>query len=423
MSPRRTLLLVIAMPIAITITALSALTGHSLLGSNTAAGSETSVSTIASSEWELVIDGFVESPLALTLDDLMAMPPTTVYTRLYCVGVPTTPLEVGNWTGVRLGFLLQQAGVSPEAIKVALFASDGFTSDLSLTTAMRDDVILAYEKDGQPLAQTVRMVIPGKWGYKWIKSVTHIELVNYDFLGSYESRGYSDEADFPDGDSDRVPDAGDNCPSVSNLDQKNTDGQRRPNGSQIAGDWASNPAQDNLGDACDTDDDNDALPDSAENETTCPYSLVADSDGDRALDGYEVAKGTNPCDATRKPVSAGSTDSDGDGIIDRVERSGYNTCASQDDTVPGYDTCAAPADSDGDGCADWIEIMDVNGDRQSNTLDGLLITKRAFGLLPPSDSDASLDTDKNGAVNILDALVAVKNSSLLRPHDQCTSGG
>jgi hypothetical protein len=57
-----------------------------------------------------------------------------------------------------------------------------------------DDVILAYEKDGAPLSETLRLVVPGCWGYKWIAQVTYIELVNYDFLGLYESQGYSDEA-------------------------------------------------------------------------------------------------------------------------------------------------------------------------------------------------------------------------------------
>jgi len=155
--------------------------------------------TTGDSEWGLVIDGFVQSPLNLTFDDLVAMPTRTVYARLYCVGMPTTPLEEGNWTGVRLGLLLQEAGVSPEAVKVAFYASDGFTTDLTVTTAMRNDVILAYEKDGQPLPEEekVRLVVPGKWGYKWITSVTHIQLVNYDFLGTYERWGYSDEADIP----------------------------------------------------------------------------------------------------------------------------------------------------------------------------------------------------------------------------------
>lgn len=151
--------------------------------------------TAADPEWTVIVDGFVESPLNLTIDDIAAMPPSTVYGVLICVGLPTSPLEEGYWIGVRLGFILEQAGVSPEAVKVAFYADDGFTTDLPVTTAMRDDIILAYEKDGEPLAENLRLVVPCKWGYKWIRDLTHIELVDYDFLGHYESRGYSDEAD------------------------------------------------------------------------------------------------------------------------------------------------------------------------------------------------------------------------------------
>jgi DMSO/TMAO reductase YedYZ molybdopterin-dependent catalytic subunit len=143
----------------------------------------------------LVIDGFVQSPLNLTFDDLLAMPRSTVNAELYCVGDPTTVLAKGDWTGVRLGVLLEEAGVSPEAVKVAFYADDGFTTDLPVATARRDDIILAYERDDELLTEQVRLVVPGKWGYKWIRDVTHIELVNYDFKGFYESRGYSDEAD------------------------------------------------------------------------------------------------------------------------------------------------------------------------------------------------------------------------------------
>jgi hypothetical protein len=82
----------------------------------------------------------------------------------------------------------------PETVKVAFHAQDGYTTDLAVDTALRDDVILAYEKDGAPLSETLRLVVPGCWGYKWIAQVTGIELVNYNFLGMYESLGYSDEA-------------------------------------------------------------------------------------------------------------------------------------------------------------------------------------------------------------------------------------
>jgi DMSO/TMAO reductase YedYZ molybdopterin-dependent catalytic subunit len=154
-------------------------------------------STPGDSQWRLILDGLVQSPLSLTFDDLRAVPTSTVYAKLYCVDWPSTPIAEGNWTGVRLGLILEEAGVSLEAVKVALYADDGYTTDLALTTAMRDDIILAYERDGEPLAENLRLVVPGKWGYKWIRGLTHIELVNYDFKGFYESMGYSDEADIP----------------------------------------------------------------------------------------------------------------------------------------------------------------------------------------------------------------------------------
>jgi DMSO/TMAO reductase YedYZ molybdopterin-dependent catalytic subunit len=153
--------------------------------------------TARDSGWTVTVDGFVESPLNLTMDDIVAMPSSTVYGVLICVGLPTSPLEEGYWAGVRLGLILEQAGVSPEAVKVAFYADDGFTTDLPIATAMRDDIILAYEKDGEPLTENLRLVVPCKWGYKWIRDPIHIELVDYDFLGHYESQGYSDEADIP----------------------------------------------------------------------------------------------------------------------------------------------------------------------------------------------------------------------------------
>jgi len=100
---------------------------------------------------------------------------------------------------VRLGFLLEQAGVSPSAVKVAFYDDYGYSTDLTIATATREDVIVAYERDGVPLDEKLRLVLPGKWGYKWISGVTHIELVDYDFTGVWESRGYSDDADIPAG--------------------------------------------------------------------------------------------------------------------------------------------------------------------------------------------------------------------------------
>ena len=155
-------------------------------------------SASADPSWTLVLDGLVQTPLNLTLDDLRAMERTTECVELYCVDYPTVPVEEGNWTGVRLELLLEQARASPEAVKIAFYADDDYSTDLTVATAMREDVIVAYERDGVPLDEKLRLVLPGKWGYKWIGRLTHIELVDYDFTGVWESRGYSDEADIPD---------------------------------------------------------------------------------------------------------------------------------------------------------------------------------------------------------------------------------
>jgi DMSO/TMAO reductase YedYZ molybdopterin-dependent catalytic subunit len=141
----------------------------------------------SATEGRLLIDGFVEHALNLTMNELMSFPRITIYATLYCVDSPNSPVAKGNWTGVRLQTLTQEAVVSPGA-------SDGFSTDLTLTDAALGDVVVAYSLNGQLLPEAIRLVVPGRWGYKWISKLDHIEFVNYDFKGLWESRGYSDDA-------------------------------------------------------------------------------------------------------------------------------------------------------------------------------------------------------------------------------------
>jgi len=155
---------------------------------------------LKSQNWTLVIDGLVDRPLNLSVFDLLSMPSTSISAPLYCVGTGTiSAVENGTWEGVRLKSILEEAGIRTNAIKVAFYAPDGFSTDLTIQGAQRNDVIVAYKKDGKFLGDIngnpdLRLVLPGKWGYKWIRSLNHINLVDYDFKGFYESMGYSDEA-------------------------------------------------------------------------------------------------------------------------------------------------------------------------------------------------------------------------------------
>ena len=107
---------------------------------------------------------------------------------------------------------------------------------------------------------------------------------------------------------------------------------------------------------------------------------------------------THFCDPDSTPTCSGIpfADSDSDGLSDCIEHSGYNTCASTSDATPGWSACATPMDSDGDGCADVLEVMDLNGDRKVTVSDQTLLAKRSVGILPASDSDPVFDVNKDG---------------------------
>jgi hypothetical protein len=165
-------------------------------------------------QWQLTVTGLVENPLNLSGSEIVAMPKSTVNAALICVDFPGNVVMQGNWTGVKLRTLLEEAKPLSSAIKVAFFAADGYSTDLTVETAMRDNIILAYEKDGESLNDS-RLVVPGKWGYKWISQLIRIELVDFNFLGRWESAGYSDEADVGSSGGPSLRDLGPSFPSSS----------------------------------------------------------------------------------------------------------------------------------------------------------------------------------------------------------------
>lgn len=135
------------------------------------------VATVRSlnSDWQITIDGAVQTPLNFTIDDLTNMQQTTVQAELYCYGYL---LMSGEWTGVTLDFLLKEVGVEQlDEFSIDFKASDGYTiKDFPMSAAIRNDVIIAYEKDGMPLNDHVRLVVPGANGNVWISGITQISI-------------------------------------------------------------------------------------------------------------------------------------------------------------------------------------------------------------------------------------------------------
>ena len=91
--------------------------------------------------------------------------------------------------------LLNETHPNPEATTLVFTASDGFTTSVPLDYVMNNSIILASKMNNVTIPPQrgfpFQLVAEGKWGYKWIKWVTGIEVTdNPNYKGYWKSRGY-----------------------------------------------------------------------------------------------------------------------------------------------------------------------------------------------------------------------------------------
>jgi len=104
------------------------------------------------------------------------------------------------WEGVLVRNLLAEAEPLANAEVVIFHAYDGYTTSLPIDYIMDNDILMAYKMDDVILPPErgfpFQLVAESKWGYKWIKWITEIELSDdANYRGYWESRGYSNSAD------------------------------------------------------------------------------------------------------------------------------------------------------------------------------------------------------------------------------------
>ena len=156
--------------------------------------------TVDGNSWRLTVDGQVENPFTFTYQDMLAQPMKQQYESLMCISNDVGGPYMSNalWEGTPLVDLLQRAGVKPGATKVVFHAADDYTDSIHLTKALEPTTLLAVRMNGVTLPQEhgfpVRMLVPGIYGMKHCKWLTRIEVVNYDFQGYWQQRGWSDAA-------------------------------------------------------------------------------------------------------------------------------------------------------------------------------------------------------------------------------------
>jgi DMSO/TMAO reductase YedYZ molybdopterin-dependent catalytic subunit len=167
------------------------------------------------SDWRLKIDGIVNQPLTLTMDDLKKLPRVELVGVLECAGNGRSFYQprvagtqwafgsVGNgrWAGVRFRDVLQKAGLKESATQILLDGSDSplgtmpkFQRTLTVQKALDPDTLLAYEMNGQPLADEhgfpLRLIASGWAGDSWVKWLRHIEVLDHEFEGFWMKTAY-----------------------------------------------------------------------------------------------------------------------------------------------------------------------------------------------------------------------------------------
>ncbi|MGH7332789.1 MAG: sulfite oxidase [Candidatus Rokuibacteriota bacterium] len=168
-------------------------------------------------QWTLRVEGEVDQPLMLRLDDLRKLPFVTEDALIECAGngrafhrprasgIQWEYGAVGNqsWKGVRLADVLAMAKVRPTGRHVAFDGADkpptpqapDFIRSIPLWKAWDSHTIIALEMGGQPLPHLhggpARVLVPGFVGSASIKWVERITLLPEEFDGFYMKSNYT----------------------------------------------------------------------------------------------------------------------------------------------------------------------------------------------------------------------------------------
>jgi DMSO/TMAO reductase YedYZ molybdopterin-dependent catalytic subunit len=150
--------------------------------------------------YSMTITGLVNKTVELSYNDIInGFQKYQKVITLHCVEGWSVKIL---WEGFLLKDLLNEADIKPETINVILYAYDGYSTSLPLNYILEKNILIAYKMNGLTLPPErgfpFELVAESKYGYKWIKWVTTIELSdNMNYTGYWESRGFSNDATVP----------------------------------------------------------------------------------------------------------------------------------------------------------------------------------------------------------------------------------
>jgi len=156
--------------------------------------------------YTLQVTGLVNTPQNYSYDDV-------INEHQNCKKIITLDCVEGwsvdlLWEGVLVKDLIGETKPLPNAKAIIFHAYDGYTTSFPIDYVMDNNIMMANKMNNVLLPPErgfpFQLVAESRWGYKWIKWITKIELsddVNY--KGYWESRGYSNSGDLDESFIDR----------------------------------------------------------------------------------------------------------------------------------------------------------------------------------------------------------------------------
>lgn len=150
--------------------------------------------------WKLTVHGLVDQPVELSYIDLLNMPSREMDGTLMCISFTygNDLISSTRWTGVPLRDVLQLTGIQDTAVDLILRGAGGYSDSIPVAKALEEQTLLAYGMNGETLPREhgypCRLYVPNIYGEKNVKWLQEIEVVDYDYKGYWQERGWSDEA-------------------------------------------------------------------------------------------------------------------------------------------------------------------------------------------------------------------------------------
>jgi len=147
-------------------------------------------------EYRLVIDGLVENNMDYKYEVLQEKDHIKKVITLNCV---TGWSVKALWEGIPLKLLFEEVNVKDEANTVIFYSPDGYTTSLPLSFIMENNIMIADKLNDIQLPPRqgfpFQLIAEQKYGYKWIRWITRIELSSdSEYQGYWEEKGYSNSA-------------------------------------------------------------------------------------------------------------------------------------------------------------------------------------------------------------------------------------